>query len=96
MMNEQNDMQPAPGATLPLEEVSVPVTAVIGTLEIPLSAVGNLQSGYLFELPASVEHAVVQLYTGTRRVGSGRLVAIGERLGVRLVEWKGDGHGPAA
>jgi len=85
MSNEANEMMPA------LQEVGVPVTVVIGELELPLSALGSLQNGYVFELPTAVEVATVQLYTGSRRVGVGRLVAIGERLGVRLVEWGGSG-----
>lgn len=96
MVNEQNEMRPITSSTLPLEELSVPVTAVIGELELPLNAVGNLQAGYVFELPVSVDQAIVQLYTGSRRVGAGRLVAIGDRLGVRLLEWGADSHVNAA
>lgn len=93
MVNDVHQMQAGQEGTASLDDLAVPLTAVIGELELPLHAVGSLQAGYVFELPVSVDNATVQLYTGSRRVGSGLLVAIGDRLGVRLVEWKGAAHG---
>jgi len=75
-----------------LEEASVPVTAVVGELELPLRELRTIKAGYVFELPTDLEQATVRLYTGRRLVGTGKLVAVGERLGVRLLEWGGSGE----
>jgi len=75
-----------------LEEASVPVTAVVGELELPLRELRAIKAGYVFELPTDLEQATVRLYTGRRLVGTGKLVAVGERLGVRLLEWGGSGE----
>lgn len=90
MINEPNEMQME--GSVALEQCSVPITAVIGELELPLQKIGALQAGYVFELQTSVEQAIVQLYTGSRCVGRGRLVVIGDRLGVRLLQWGGGAH----
>lgn len=79
-----------------LGDVPVPITVVMGEVEVPLRAMGNLQSGYVFELPASAEDAVVHLYTGGACVGQGRLVMVGNKLGVRLLEWGGKSDGESA
>lgn len=96
MVSETNEMHTAPAGLAALGEMNVAVTAVVGELELPLRDIGALQAGYIFELPTSIEQATVQLYTGSRHVGSGRLVAIGDRLGVRLLEWGGAHNGNTA
>jgi flagellar motor switch/type III secretory pathway protein FliN len=71
-----------------LDAVVTPVTAVIGEVEMSLRELGRIDAGYVLELPNDIEDATVQLYIGRTRVGAGKLVAIGERLGVRLVQWR--------
>ena len=96
MAVDKNDMGRAEGSAAMLEQVAVPITAVIGELELPLRVFAALGSGYVFELPTTLEQATVRLYTGSRCVGTGRLIALGERLGVRVLEWGGSTDGESA
>lgn len=96
MVQERNEMTVPTDNPIAMEEVSIPVTAVLGEIDLPVRAFGALQAGYVFDLPSQIENACVYLYCGSRRVGTGRLVAIGERLGVRVVEWGGAGNGDDA
>jgi len=96
MAQDGNDIGLAKGGTAMLEKVAVPITVVIGELELPLRVFSALGAGYVFELPTELEQATVRLYTGSHCVGIGRLVAVGERFGVRLLEWGGTGYGEHA
>lgn len=57
----------------------------LGTLERPLGELTSLQAGYTFELPVAAARPVTIRVNG-RAIGTGELVQIGDRLGVRLVE----------
>jgi flagellar motor switch/type III secretory pathway protein FliN len=92
-MGQANRMNMTNEADVVLDDPSAIVTAVIGELELPLSAFASLGAGYVFELPMDVAHAAVRLFTGSGCVGTGRLVAVGDRLGIRILEWGGDGDG---
>jgi type III secretion system YscQ/HrcQ family protein len=96
MARDRNEIGLAESGAAMLEKVVVPITAVIGELELPLRVFSALGAGYVFELPTELEQATVQLYTGSHRVGVGRLVAVGERLGVRVLEWGGGADGEPA
>lgn len=96
MVRDRNDVGLTEGGAAMLEKVAVPITAVIGELELPLRVFSTLGVGYVFELPTELQQATVRLYTGSRCVGTGRLVAVGERFGVRLLEWGGTGDGEPA
>ena len=89
MSLERSDMKANEIGAAKLETLVVPITAVIGEVELPLRVFNSVGAGYVFELPTTLEQSTVRLYTGSRYVGSGRLVTIGERLGVRLLEWGG-------
>jgi type III secretion system YscQ/HrcQ family protein len=93
MMEERMGMKMADEEAGSLDNASIPVTVVIGEIELPVHVLGELEAGYVFELPMDVTQATVRLYTGSRNVGTGRLVAVGERLGVRLLEWGGADDG---
>jgi type III secretion protein Q len=67
-----------------LSELDVPVQLEISTLELPLATLAKLQPGYLLELPIKVEDAQVRLVVHGRMIGTGRLVAIGEHLGLQI------------
>ncbi|WCM24385.1 type III secretion system cytoplasmic ring protein SctQ [Paraburkholderia bryophila] len=67
-----------------LIELDVPVQLEISTLELPLATLATLQPGYLLELPIAVEDAQVRLVVHGRTIGTGRLVAIGEHLGLQI------------
>jgi type III secretion protein Q len=67
-----------------LSELDVPVQLEISTLDLPLATLATLQPGYLLELPIAVEDAQVRLVVHGRTIGTGRLVAIGEHLGLQI------------
>ncbi|HYD63757.1 MAG TPA: FliM/FliN family flagellar motor switch protein [Noviherbaspirillum sp.] len=96
MSQSPNEMRQPRQDAVALEDVLVPITAVIGEVELPLRAMASLQAGYVFELPTSVEEAVVHLYTGSARVGQGRLITVGNMLGVQVLEWGGKKDGESA
>ncbi|MFM0735974.1 type III secretion system cytoplasmic ring protein SctQ [Paraburkholderia xenovorans] len=67
-----------------LDELDVPVHLEISTLDLPLRTLATLQPGYLLELPIALEDAQVRLVVHGRTIGTGRLVAIGEHLGLQV------------
>ena len=96
MSQSPNEMRQPRQDIVAVEDVLVPITVVVGEVELPLRAMASLQAGYVFELPTSVEEAVVHLYTGSSCVGQGRLVTVGSMLGVQVLEWGGKNNGESA
>ncbi|WP_322069248.1 type III secretion system cytoplasmic ring protein SctQ [Paraburkholderia bannensis] len=69
-----------------LSELDLPVQLEIGTLDLPLRTLATLQPGTLLELPVALEDARVRLVVHGQTIGTGRLVAIGEHLGLQIAE----------
>ena len=67
---------------------ALPVWVDLELARLPLSIeqLRGLSIGQVFELDTSLDPALVVLKCGGNRLGLGQLVAVGERLGVRLVE----------
>lgn len=85
--DSQADSQEASHADQPLlSELDLPVQLEIGTLDLPLRTLTSLQPGTLLELPIAVEDARVRLVVHGQTIGTGKLVAIGEHLGLQIVE----------
>lgn len=59
----------------------------LGSMQLTVGELANLQPGYVFTLPVQVEGANVDIRANGQRVGRGELVAVGDTLGVRLVSW---------
>jgi type III secretion protein Q len=70
---------PAAWSTLEL-----PVTFEIDTARILLTELAALRAGSAIELDQPLDEAVVRMVCQGQTVGEGQLVAIGERLGVRI------------
>jgi type III secretion protein Q len=64
--------------------LDIPVSFELGELRIPLEEIERLEAGHLFDLPADVRAASVELKVAGTRIAEGTLVAIGRRLGVRV------------
>ncbi|MEM0926057.1 MAG: FliM/FliN family flagellar motor switch protein [Planctomycetota bacterium] len=80
----------ADDALIDVDRLEIPLQFRIGELDLPLQRLKSLQSGYIFELQAPVSQPVT-ISTGGRPIGFGKLVQIGDRIGVQLTEiesWK--------
>jgi type III secretion system YscQ/HrcQ family protein len=75
----------------PAQRATVQITAVLGRVDLPWHALDAVEAGYVFELPCEPERSSVQLYAGRRLAGEGRLVSVGERLGVCVTRWHEEG-----
>ncbi|WP_423198841.1 MULTISPECIES: FliM/FliN family flagellar motor switch protein [unclassified Cupriavidus] len=71
---------------LDLGPMTVPVRVELVTLALALDAIAALQPGSVVELPAPLDSAVVQLVCCGHTVAHGQLVAVGDNLGVRIVQ----------
>ncbi|MBM0106893.1 type III secretion system cytoplasmic ring protein SctQ [Steroidobacter sp. S1-65] len=64
--------------------LEVPVTFDAGELNVPLWQLERLQPGAVLELPQDIGDSTIQLRVGNSLIAHGALVAIGQRLGVRI------------
>ena len=64
--------------------LEVPLRFEIGDLSVSLVDLKHLQSGFIFELPQPISHGTVRILAHGNLLGTGYLVAIGDRLGVRV------------
>ncbi|MFC6839789.1 type III secretion system cytoplasmic ring protein SctQ [Xanthomonas theicola] len=78
-----------------IDQVDVPVQLELDPLLLPLGELGTLQPGHVLELNTCVEDACVQLMVYGQSIGSGRLIAVGDHLGVQLVSVNGRLHADA-
>jgi type III secretion system YscQ/HrcQ family protein len=73
----------------PLDNVLVEIEFELGRLALPLSELRSLAVGQVFETRHVIDEDGVVLWCGGQRLGVGRLVTIGERLGVRVAALQG-------
>jgi type III secretion system YscQ/HrcQ family protein len=101
-MNPPNETSPAaepdaddaPGALL--DSLTVPVAVECDAGEMNLRELGDMRRGYVIELPWSLKEVVVRVVVSGHTLASGQLVAVGDRLAVRLDRMHstlGDGDG---
>lgn len=67
-----------------IDGVMVDIELELGRLSLPLSVLRALAVGQVFETVQPIEGNGVVLWCGGQRLGLGQLVAIGDRLGVRI------------
>lgn len=72
-----------------IDELDLPVKFEIETVNLPLSQLAALRTGYVLELPSTLRDARVRLVSYGQLIGLGELVTVGEQLGVRVVEMFG-------
>jgi type III secretion protein Q len=70
-----------------LEGLEVTVRFEAGQLQLPLRELGSVKPGHVFDLGQPLTQSVVRIVAHGSVVGKGQLVAIGERLGVRVSEF---------
>lgn len=79
---------PASGATATaraLARLELSVDFELDGPQLSLADITTLATGDVLELPSSVDHAQVRITVARQRVGLGELVAVGGRLGVRIL-----------
>lgn len=81
---EKRPDTPPTNGTSPILEVDL--TFELGGFTLPLETVEQLQAGYVMELPSELDESQVQVRANGTRIGSGKLVAIGDHLGVQLTD----------
>lgn len=81
----------AEGGGDPLAQLPLRVDFSLGEVDVPLAELSRLAPGYVFTLADDIAHARVGIRANGHHVGHGRLVAIGDTLGVQLEGWDADG-----
>lgn len=70
-----------------LEKLEVTLHFDLGGLALSLDALGQVAAGHVLELPQSLNQCELSILCQERVLGRGQLVAVGERLGVRVTEF---------
>lgn len=73
----------------PLDAVQVEVEIELARLSLPLSALRSLAVGQVFDTAQPVDGDGIVLWSGGQRLGNGQLVAVGDRLAVRVTALSG-------
>jgi type III secretion protein Q len=73
-----------------LDELQLPIGFEIDTARISISELASMRPGYAIELDTPLVEATVRLVCHGQTVGYGQLIAIGERIGVRITRMSFD------
>ena len=71
--------------------IDVDISFELGDLALPLQTLEQLQAGYVLSLPDHLDQSSVRVRANGSVIGEGRLVAIGDQLGVQLTDITTDG-----
>jgi len=94
-MNRNSDTPPASADTqdaagLPidrLDALEVTLRFEVGDLQLSLGELKNIRAGHVFELGQPLNRSPVRILAHGNLLGKGYLVAVGDRLGVRVSEF---------
>jgi len=81
----------SPAAEDAIGKLPMCVDFVLGELSIPFADLASLAPGYVFQVAEEIDNAQVRIRVNGRAIGRGRLVAIGDTLGVEIEGWDDDG-----
>jgi type III secretion protein Q len=84
MTSSQTDMTTAPGETR-FEDIPVSLRFELAQWNASMDELAKLAAGAVIDLGRPIDEHSVSVWMEQRCIGKGQLVAIGERLGVRLV-----------
>ncbi len=73
-------------ASLRVDELPVAVAFDVGQLDLTVGQLRTIGAGYMFTLPAEPSR-LVTLRANGREIGHGELVELGDKIGVRIVDW---------
>ncbi|SOY66782.1 type III secretion system cytoplasmic ring protein SctQ [Cupriavidus taiwanensis] len=84
---------PHPDAAQPtlsrLDRLEVTLRFEVGDVAVPLAELRAVAPGYVFELPQPLKQSEVRIVANGNRIGTGTLIAVGNRLGVRITTFAG-------
>ncbi|WP_425533336.1 type III secretion system cytoplasmic ring protein SctQ [Xanthomonas campestris] len=84
-----------PASTTDVAALELPVQLEVDQLALPLSALSGLQPGQVLELSVPVDQADIRLVVYGQTIGIGRLLAVGEHLGVQILSMSEATHADA-
>lgn len=67
-----------------IDNIEIDIDLELGRVSLPLSLLRKLTVGQIIETQKSINEESIILSCGGRRIGFGQLVAVGEKLGVRI------------
>lgn len=70
-----------------LDALEVTLYFEVGDLTVPLGELRNVRAGHVFDLGQHLNRSVVRIVAHGNVLGKGHLVAVGDRLGVRIAEF---------
>ncbi|UXA51109.1 type III secretion system cytoplasmic ring protein SctQ [Xanthomonas prunicola] len=82
-------------STSNVAELELPVQLEVDQLALSLSTLSGLQPGQILELSVPVDQADIRLVVYGQTIGTGRLVAVGEHLGVQILSMSESTHADA-
>lgn len=75
---------PATEPLVPVSSIDLPVHVELFSVNLSLAQIGSLEPGYVLDLPLPLADAAVRLVSYGQTVAFGKLVAVGENLGVQI------------
>lgn len=93
----QHDMPEldATSSTTDVAALELPVHLEVDQLALPVSVLSGLQPGQILELSVPVDQADIRLVVYGQTIGIGRLLAVGEHLGVQILSMSETAHADA-
>jgi len=100
IMNEstpKDDIPPSKGAgaSPSLDAFSLHLTFEVGEKEMPIGELQSLQAGYTFEMDSPLD-CPVSIKANGSKIGTGELVQVADRIGVRVVDFSQEHLAPSA
>jgi type III secretion protein Q len=89
-----SDIDAAPAQLTAFDDIPVSLRFELAQWNASLAEIANLAAGAVLEIGQRIDEHAVSVWIEQRCIGKGQLVAIGERLGVRLVSVFADGVSP--
>ncbi|WP_429002609.1 type III secretion system cytoplasmic ring protein SctQ [Xanthomonas fragariae] len=90
--HSENDASPS---TTDVAALELPVQLEVDQLALTLSVLSGLQPGQILELSVPVDQADIRLVVYGQTIGIGRLLAVGEHLGVQILSMSENPHADA-
>lgn len=94
MQHDTFEPEVAP-STSNVAELELPVQLEVDQLALSLSTLSGLQPGQILELSVPVDQADIRLVVYGQTIGIGRLVTVGEHLGVQILSMSESTHADA-
>lgn len=73
-----------PSSLAQLDGLEVELRFEVGGVALPLAELRAVRTGFVFELPQPLRQSEVRIVANGTRIGTGTLIAVGNRLGVRV------------